>query len=108
MLVTKKSLENELQKELLDFKANKEGQREKKRVYLEEKIRDLKRERRGIIQRINKIEKDSENIKVLIEFIQKFDNIFPEDIYGHPKVYFDQENKFLILSEKNVTLIQYL
>lgn len=94
---------NKLEKEMMEFKATKESQREKRRIYLEEKIREHKRERRILIQKINRNEKEIENTKVLIEFIHKFDILFPDDVYGHPKNYFDEEiSKFRLQSEKSV------
>ncbi len=88
----------------MDFKASKEGQREKKRIYLEEKIKEAQREKRTVIYKLNKNEKEKENIKVVIEFIQKFDNIFPDDVYGHPRNFFEQDNKLRLISEKSVRL----
>jgi len=93
-----------MEQELLDLKINTQNQREKKKIYLEEKIRVLKHDRTYVYLKISRNEKEIENLKVLMEFIQKFDIIFPNDIYGQPKAHDDEDNKLKLFSERSVFL----
>ena len=87
----------------MDLKISKQNQREEKNIF-RRKIRVIKHDRKYVYLKISRNEKEIENLKVLMEFIQKFNIIFPNDIYGQPKAHDDEDNKLKLFSERSVFL----